>query len=181
MTIVRTFGHGTISAEEFASLLDGANVDCVVDVRSFPGSRYNPQFGREEMERWVPMAGMGYVWMRQLGGRRRAVAGSKHVALRNDAFRAYADYMETGGFLAGVEKLLVLAGSDSPTVMCSESLWWRCHRRLLADYLVLVRGIDVVHLMHDGRSTSHVPTEGVRLADDTLVYDVGETPSLSVT
>ena len=71
--------------------------------------------------------------------------------------------------------------SDSPTVMCSESLWWRCHRRLLADHLVLVRGIDVVHLMHDGRSTPHVPTEGVRLADDTLVYDVGVTPPLSVT
>ena len=181
MTTLRTVGHGTLSAETFASLLDGAHVDRVVDVRSFPGSRHNPQFGREEMERWVPMAGIGYVWIRELGGRRRPVAGSKHVALRNDAFRAYADYMETHAFLAGIEELLVLAESDSPTVMCSESLWWRCHRRLLADHLVLVRGIDVVHLMHDGRSTPHVPTEGVRFAEDTLVYDVGVTPQLSVT
>jgi len=83
--------------------------------------------------------------------------------------------------LAGIEELLVLAKSDSPTVMCSESLWWRCHRRLIADHLVLVRGIDVVHLMHDGRSTPHVLTEGVRLAEDTLVYDVGVTARLLVT
>lgn len=180
MTTVRTLGHGTLSAEEFAALLDGAHVDRVADVRAFPGSRHNPQFGREEMERWVPMAGIGYVWLRELGGRRRPVAGSKHVALRNDAFRAYADYMETPAFSAAIAELLVLAESASPTVMCSESVWWRCHRRLIADYLVLVRGIDVVHLMHDGRSTHHVPTEGVRLAGDTLIYDVGVTPRLPV-
>ena len=116
----------------------------------------------------------GYVWMRELGGRRRPIAGSKHVALRNDAFRAYADYMETGDFLSGVEELLAVARSESSAVMCSESVWWRCHRRLLADYLVLVRGMEVVHLMHDGRLTPHVPTDGVRLADDRLVYDVGD-------
>ena len=181
MATVRTVGHGTISAEEFASLLAGAYVDRVVDVRSFPGSRHNPQFGREEMERWVPMAGIGYVWMRDLGGRRRPVSESKHVALRNDAFRAYADYMETPAFLAGIEELLELAKGDSPAVMCSESLWWRCHRRLIADHLVLVRGVDVVHLLHDGRSSPHVPTEGVRLAHDTLVYDLGATPRLPIT
>ena len=90
-------------------MLDGAQVDRVVDVRSFPGSRHNPQFGREEMERWVPTAGIGYVWIRGLGGRRRPIAESKHVALRNDAFRAYADYMETPAFLAGIEELLILA------------------------------------------------------------------------
>jgi uncharacterized protein (DUF488 family) len=178
MTIVRTVGHGTLSAGEFASVIDGADVDPVVDVRSFPGSRHNPQFGREEIERWLPNDGIGYVWMRALGGRRRPMAGSKHIALRNDAFRAYADYMETETFLAGIEELLVLAKSDSPAVMCSESLWWRCHRRLIADYLVLVRGVDVVHLMHDGRSTPHVPTDGVRLAEGALVYDLGVTPPL---
>jgi uncharacterized protein (DUF488 family) len=180
MTTLRTVGHGTLTAEAFASLLDGAHVGCVVDVRSFPGSRHNPQFGREEMERWVPGAGISYVWMRELGGRRRPVSGSKHVALRNDAFRAYADYMETTAFLAGVEELLALASSQPTTVMCSESVWWRCHRRLLADHLVLVRGVDVNHLMHNGRLTPHVPTKGVRLADDTLVYDVGITLPLSV-
>jgi uncharacterized protein (DUF488 family) len=173
MTTLYTVGHGTLPAEAFASLLDGAHVSCVADVRSFPGSRRNPQFGREEMERWVPEVGIDYVWIRELGGRRRPVSESTHVALRNDAFRAYADYMGMPGFLAGVEKLLALASSEQTTVMCSESVWWRCHRRLLADYLVLVRGVDVVHLMHAGRLTPHVPTQGVRLADDTLVYDVG--------
>jgi len=180
MTRLYTVGHGTLSAEAFASLLDGAHVGRVVDVRSFPGSRHNPQYGREAMERWVPIAGLGYVWMRELGGRRRPVAGSKHVALRHDAFRAYADYMETPAFLGGVDELLDLAGSESTAVMCSESVWWRCHRRLLADHLVLVRGIKVLHLMHDGRLTAHVPTDGVRLADGALVYDVGATPPLSV-
>jgi uncharacterized protein (DUF488 family) len=181
MAIVRTVGHGTLSAEEFASLVVGADVDLVVDVRAFPGSRHNPQFGREEMEQWVPTAGIGYVWNRDLGGRRRPVAGSPHVALRNDAFRAYADYMETVAFLRGIEELLVFTGTNAPTVMCSESLWWRCHRRLIADHLVVVRGMDVVHLMHDGRATPHVPTEGVRLVGDRLVYDVGVTPRLPIT
>ena len=180
VTTFHTVGHGTLPAEAFASLLEDAHIGRVVDVRSFPGSRHNPQFGREEMERWAPIAGLGYVWMRDLGGRRRPVAGSKHVALRHDAFRAYADYMETPAFLAGVDELLVLADSESTAVMCSESVWWRCHRRLLADHLVLVRGINVVHLMHDGRLTSHVPTDGVRLADGALVYGVGTTPPLSV-
>ena len=120
------------------------------------------------------------MWIRELGGRRRPVADSKHVALRHDAFRAYADYMETHEFLAGVEELLALATSELTAVMCSESVWWRCHRRLLADHLVLVRGIEVLHLMHDGRLTRHVPTDGVRLADNMLVYDVGTTPSMSV-
>jgi uncharacterized protein (DUF488 family) len=181
MRTLYTVGHGTLPAEAFASLLDGAHVSCVADVRSFPGSRRNPQFGREEMERWVPEDGISYVWIRELGGRRRPVSGSTNVALRNDAFRAYADYMGMPGFLAGVEELLALASSEPTTVMCSESVWWRCHRRLLADYLVLVRGVDVVHLMHDGRLTPHAPTAGVRLADDHLVYDLGFTPPLSTT
>ena len=87
------------------------------DVRSFPGSRHNPQFGRQEMERWMPAAGIGYVWTSNLGGRRRPVEGSKHVALRHVSFRAYADYMETPDFLIGVEALLTLVGERSTAVM----------------------------------------------------------------
>ena len=176
MTTLHTLGHGTLSTEAFDAVLTDAQVRRVVDVRSFPGSRHNPQFGREEMQQWVPAAGVHYLWMRELGGRRRPVDGSKHVALRNSAFRAYADHMETPDFLAGIDKLMTLA-TDAPTaVMCSESVWWRCHRRLLADHLVLVRGLRVVHLMHDGRHTAHVPTEGVRLDDGALVYDSGAVP-----
>jgi uncharacterized protein (DUF488 family) len=176
--MLHTIGHGTLSCEAFATLLAGAEVGYVVDVRSFPGSRHNPQFGRAEMERWMPAAAVGYEWLPELGGRRRPVAGSKHLALRHDAFRAYADHMETPGFLAGVEALLSVAADESVAVMCSESMWWRCHRRLLADHLVLVRGVEVVHLMHDGRCTAHTATAGVRLAGGALVYDVGATPPL---
>ena len=179
MTTLYTVGHGALTAEAFGSLLAGAQLRRLVDVRSFPGSRHNPQFRRESMEAWVPAADVDYVWIRELGGRRKPVAGSRHVALRNDAFRAYADHMSTPEFQAGVEQLLELAGSETTTVMCSESVWWRCHRRLLADHLVLARGIDVVHLMHDGRVTPHVPTAGVRVADGGLVYDVGVTSPLT--
>jgi uncharacterized protein (DUF488 family) len=179
VTTLYTVGHGTLAAEAITSLLDGAGIHRVADVRSFPGSRHNPQFRRESMELWLPAAGIAYVWIRELGGRRRSVGASKHVALRNDAFRAYADHMSTPEFHKGLEQLLDLAANDSTTVMCSESVWWRCHRRLLADYLVLARGVNVVHLMHDGRLTPHAPTAGVRFADGGLVYDVGVTPPLS--
>ncbi|MEO6156233.1 MAG: DUF488 domain-containing protein [Ilumatobacteraceae bacterium] len=173
-----TFGHGTLSADAFATIIGNAGIHRIVDVRSFPGSRRNPQFGREEMQRWVPEAAIGYVWMSDLGGRRRPTKDSKHVALRDKSFRAYADYMESDSFLTGVDDLLALADDDTTAVMCSESVWWRCHRRLLADYLVLVRQVEVLHLMHDGRLTAHPPTEGVRMADGAVVYDVGVTPPL---
>ena len=88
--------------------------------------------------------------------------------------------METSAFLTGVEELLKLTDRESIAVMCSETVWWRCHRRLLADHLLLIRGIEVVHLMHDGRLTPHAPTEGVRVAGDALVYDVGITERLFV-
>jgi uncharacterized protein (DUF488 family) len=168
--MIWTVGHGTISADQLIDVLDGGGVQQIVDVRSFPGSRHNPQFGQDEMTRWVPAAGRSYRWMRRLGGRRRPVSGSKHIALRNASFRAYADHMETEEFLGGVDELMESAAQPT-AVMCSESVWWRCHRRLLADHLVLVRQIEVVHLMHDGRHTAHVPTDGVRLAGGTLVYD----------
>jgi uncharacterized protein (DUF488 family) len=175
---VSTVGHGTLPAGTFSALLTAAGIGRIVDVRSFPGSRHNPQFGREEMERWLPAAGIDYRWLRALGGRRRPMAASRHIALRHDAFRAYADHMETLEFLTGVDELLAVSAELPTAVMCSESVWWRCHRRLLADHLVLVRGVHVGHVMHDGQITDHAPTPGVRLADDALVYDVGVTPPL---
>jgi uncharacterized protein (DUF488 family) len=173
---IHTIGHGTLAQEDFAVLVANAGIGRLVDVRSFPGSRHNPQFGRDEMARWLPEAGVTYEWMRLLGGRRKPVPGSEHVALRHPAFRAYADHMETPEFLTGVDELL--AGGEGQAVMCSESVWWRCHRRLLADHLVLVREIEVLHLMHDGRLTPHPPTDGVRRDGDRVVYDVGATPPL---
>lgn len=168
--LVHTFGHGTLSEDDFVSLIEEAGITELVDIRSFPGSRHNPQFGREEMERWLPEAGVPYRWMRDLGGRRRPVPDSRHVALRHQSFRAYADYMETDSFRDGVDELLALG--EGRAVMCSETVWWRCHRRLLADYLVLVSGVEVLHLMHDGRLTRHKPTDGVRVGSEELIYDV---------
>jgi len=174
--IVSTVGHGTLTQEDFVALAHDAGLAEVADIRSFPGSRRNPQYGTEEMSQWLPEADLGYVWMQNLGGRRRPKPGSKHIALRHPSFRAYADYMETEPFLTGVNDLL--ARGDDLAVMCSESVWWRCHRRLLADHLVLVREVQVRHLMHDGRHAPHKPTDGVRLQGHRLIYDVGATPAL---
>lgn len=178
MTSILTVGHGTLAADALLELLQGAGVAHLVDVRSYPGSRRNPQFGREAMEAWVPAAGIEYSWRRELGGRRRPVAGSRHGALRVEAFRAYADHMETEGFRTGVDHLIADAADTPSAVMCSESVWWRCHRRLLADHLTLVRGVDVRHLMHDGRAHPHRVTDGARLDGGDVVYDIDTTEPL---
>jgi uncharacterized protein (DUF488 family) len=173
-----TVGHGTLPADRILELLAGVPVVGVVDIRSFPGSRHNPQYGRATMEEWLPAAGVDYRWMPSLGGRRRPSTGSPHVALRHPAFRAYADHMETAEFVGGVADLVDVAGREPTAVMCSESVWWRCHRRLLADYLTLVCGVEVAHLMHDGRVTAHPVTDGARLVDGALRYDrPSETPA----
>ena len=177
---LHTVGHGTLPEEQFAGLVVEAGIEHVVDIRSYPGSRHNPQFAREAMEGWLAGAGLRYGWLRELGGRRKPQPGSQHPALRNDAFRAYADHMETDEFRHGVEQLMDDFQLDRTVVMCSESVWWRCHRRLLADHLVLVRALDVVHLMHDGRRMPHVMTEGARRAGDHVVYDVGTTAALDL-
>ena len=181
MTTVLTVGHGTLSAEAFVELLQGAGVAHLVDVRSYPGSRHNPQFGREAMEQWLPEAGIAYSWKRDLGGRRRPIPDTKHRALRVAAFGAYADHMETPAFQAAVGQLLGVAARSRTAVMCSESVWWRCHRRLLADHVTLVRSVEVLHLMHDGRLQPHPITDGARLDDGTVVYDVGTTAPLPET
>jgi uncharacterized protein (DUF488 family) len=177
---IHTVGHGTLPADDFTALVRTADLEVVVDVRSYPGSRHNPQYDREAMEAWLSAGDLTYSWQRELGGRRPARPDSRHTALRNDAFRGYADHMETTEFLAGVERLLVEATTRDTVVMCSESVWWRCHRRLLADHLVVVEGIEVVHLMHDGRATPHAVTDGARRDGDTVVYDVGTTGSLDL-
>ena len=178
MTTIWTLGHGTLAADGFVELVQGAGIQQLVDVRAFPGSRRNPQYGRAAMERWLPDAGVGYRWLAELGGRRRPVEGSAHVALRHPSFRAYADHMESAEFAQGLGELLDAAGRTSVAVMCSETVWWRCHRRLLADHLLLARDVEVLHLMHDGRLTPHRPTEGVRRDGGRLVYDVGTTAPL---
>jgi uncharacterized protein (DUF488 family) len=174
---VRTFGHGTASQEEIARLLRDAGVPLVVDVRTAPGSRRNPHVARTELAQWLPANGIAYRWDKRLGGFRRPPPDSPDIFWREEMFRGYATHMRTPEFAAAVDELLTFAGSQA--VMCSESVWWRCHRRMIADYLVLVRKIPVEHLMHDGRLTPHTPTPGARLRDDGLiVYDGGQEPLL---
>jgi uncharacterized protein (DUF488 family) len=172
-----TFGHGTASADAIAGLLHGAGVELVVDVRTAPGSRRNPHVSRAELERWLPEHGIGYRWDQRLGGFRRPPPDSPDVIWRHEMFRGYAAHMRTPEFAAAVGDLL--RADRDQTVMCSESVWWRCHRRLIADFLVLVGDVPVHHLMHDGRVVPHQPTPGARLRDDgLLVYDGGQEPLL---
>jgi uncharacterized protein (DUF488 family) len=172
-----TVGHGTLGAQAFLDLLLAVGVDAIIDVRSFPGSRRHPQFGRSEMEVWLPEGGVDYGWERALGGFRKPTPDSPNVALRHAGFRGYADYMSRPEFAAGIghlEEQSRQRPEGSLAIMCSESVWWRCHRRLIADHLVLVDGVNVRHLMHDGRLNPHVPTAEARVGPGGhLVYDVG--------
>ena len=164
-------GHGTLTAEEFAALLHQADITAVVDVRRFPGSRRHPHFGADAMHRWLPQAGIAYSGDERLGGRRSRRRDSVNTALRNDSFRGYADYMAEPPFRDALDAVLEQARQRPTTVLCAESLWWRCHRRLLADAAVLLRGADVRHLLHDGRMATHVITDSARRAGDLVVYD----------
>ena len=175
---VYSVGHGTLPETDLVELLHQAGVAHVVDVRSYPGSRRNPQHGKEQLERWLPEAGIGYSWDRRLGGRRRPDPASPNVALRHEAFRAYADHMSTAEFHEGLDALVELAVTTPLAVMCAESLWWRCHRRLLSDALVLLRSMQVAHLFHDGRLAPHRPTPEARVTDCELIYDLGGTAPL---
>jgi uncharacterized protein (DUF488 family) len=172
-----TFGHGTASAERMTELLRGAGVVALVDVRTAPGSRRHPQVARAELERWLPEAGISYRWEKRLGGFRKPGPESADVAWREEMFRGYAEHMRSGEFLAAADELLAQAELDSTAVMCAESLWWRCHRRLLADFVSAARGVPVRHLLHDGRLEEHRLSPGLRLREDgLLVYDAGQPP-----
>jgi len=174
-----TVGHGTLGIEELTGLLVGAGVSNLVDVRSFPGSRRFPHFGREALACSVPAAGVGYEWRPPLGGRRKPRADSLNVTWRNLSFQAYADYMTTPPFLDALDQLVADAAAGKVAVMCSESVWWRCHRRLISDAAVLLRGAEVWHLVHDGRLQAHPPAPEARVdPGGVLVYDVGPTPRL---
>jgi len=169
-----TVGHGTVDGEGLAALLVTAGIAAVVDVRRYPGSRRDPTVAREALAVTLPAHGLAYRWDERLGGRRTAPPGSPDVALRHPSFAGYAAHMRTPAFTDAVDELL--AATVPTTVLCSESVWWRCHRRLIADHVVLVRGVPVTHLMHDGRHPAHRTTDGVRLAGGELVYDAGQEP-----
>jgi len=171
-----TVGHGTLDRDGLGTLLTEAGVELLVDVRRFPGSRHNPDVAGDAMAEWLPRAGVEYRWDARLGGRRRIPKDGDPEAdrwWRVEAFRAYAAHTRTPEFLAALDELVAdVEAREATAVMCSESVWWRCHRRLVADVAVLLRGVEVAHLAHDGRTTAHEPSAGARVVDGLLRYDV---------
>jgi len=152
--VIRTIGHGTRPIEGLISLLCAHDVAQLVDVRTIPRSRRNPQFGREALTASLAAARIAYVHMSGLGGLRKARAGSVNLGWRNAAFRGYADYMETPEFARSLEALVELARQPT-AIMCAESVPWRCHRSLIADAL-MARGIMVEHILTAQRAEPHV-------------------------
>lgn len=169
-------GHGARPIGAFLAVLAAERVSALVDVRRFPGSRRHPQFGRDALAEALAGAGVRYEWWGEaLGGRRSRRPGSRHTALHNDAFAGYADHMDTEAFRAAVGELAERARAERPAVMCAETLWWRCHRMLIADALAM-RGVTVTHLLDVGRREPYRPHPAVRRGPDGWpVYDVPDT------
>ncbi len=176
---IGTIGHGTRPVEEFIGLLKQAGVRRLVDVRSFPGSRRHPQFGSEALEAELEAAGIEYVWRKDLGGFRKPRSDSPHVALRHPGFRGYADYMEGADFRGGLEWLTSSSVRTPTAIMCAETVWWRCHRRMISDALV-AGGWEVVHILGPGSPTAHELHPAARIDGGRLIYDVGGQAELSV-
>ena len=168
-----TFGHGTADQAAVVETLRSAGVVNLVDVRRFPGSRRHPHVAWDELERWPPEAGVDYLWEPRLGGRRSAPRGEQErdVWWEVAAFRAYAAHTRTEEFRVAADLLLEAAADRRTAVMCSEAVWWRGHRRLIADVAVLLHGRPVQHLAHDGRLSPHVAAAGARVTAEGLVHD----------
>ena len=164
-----TIGHSTRNLTEFLALLATNYIEAVADVRSYPGSRKFPQFNAEALNDSLPAKGIDYVSFKQLGGRRRSLPDSSNTVWRNEGFRGYADYMETADFRDGIESLLKLARRKPTAVMCAEAVWWRCHRSMISDYLK-ASGVNVEHIMDDGKNATHPFTSAARLQNGKLVY-----------
>jgi uncharacterized protein (DUF488 family) len=163
-----TVGHGPEDRDRLGARLCGAGVTSLVDVRRFPSSRNNPDARREALALWLPAAGIDYRWEERLGGRRRLPADEP---VADDwwtvaQFAAYAAHTRTPEFAAALDEVLAEAAEGTVAVMCSESVWWRCHRRLIADVAALCREVPVAHLMPDGRLTPHRPSAGAVVGDD---------------
>jgi len=167
-----TVGHGTLELDAFRTLVESAQIALLVDVRSHPASRRVPHMARPALEKWLPEAGIEYRWEPRLGGRRRASPNSANVALENAGFRGYADYMTTRDFVEARVDLVAQARERRTVVMCAESVWWRCHRRLIADSVMLLDRLEVVHLFHDRRLVRHTPMPIARIDGEHLVYDL---------
>ena len=170
MAILYTIGHSTRTLEELIEVLQAHSIQTLVDIRSFPMSRRLPYFNRESLEKALPESGIQYVWMKALGGRRRKIRDdSPNVALRNDSFRNYADYMLTGDFQRAIGELIKLAEHSRTAYMCAERVYFRCHRMLVSDWLV-AHGHEVLHIDGTGPAKAHKLMPEARLVDGQLIY-----------
>lgn len=171
-----TIGHSTRTLEQFVELLAIHGVRQVADIRTVPRSRRHPQFEREALARSLPARGLVYLHLPALGGLRRARADSVNTAWQNASFRGYADYMATPGFARGLEELIAFARKAPTAIMCAEAVWWRCHRRLVADALLVAgtnakrQTIVVRHIVSTAAAAPHELTPFARVEDGRLTY-----------
>src|ERR1700693_3937817 len=173
MPAVLTIGHSNLTWKDFLELLRAHRVKRIIDVRSIPRSRHNPQFNRVILSKKLRAARIGYVHLRKLGGLRHARRDSPNMGWRNASFRGFADYMQTPEFEAGLERLMKLAGQSRSAIMCAEAVPWRCHRSLIADALT-VRGIRVDDIMSMKRSQVHSLTPFARVQGHRVTYPIGD-------
>jgi uncharacterized protein (DUF488 family) len=169
-----TIGHSTRTIEQFIDLLRAQQIEILVDVRHFPGSRRYPHFNKSELANALSAVGLRYEHLVELGGRRRVKPDSHNLQWRNTAFRGYADYMETQPFRDGVDRLLNIARSGRTAIMCSEAVWWRCHRSMISDDLK-TKGVQVLHILGPHKIQEHPYTSAARLVNGRLSYEI---PSL---
>ena len=170
-----TIGHSIRPIEEFLGLLAGARIQVIADVRSFPGSRKYPQYGKEALAATLATHEIGYHWLQALGGRRRVSPDSPNTVWRNASFRGYADYMSSEEFEHGLTRLLKIASKARTAIMCAEAVWWRCHRSMIADALC-VRGIEVVHILDANHSKVHPMTAPARVVRGELTFIGNDRP-----
>lgn len=170
MATIYTIGHSTRELSELVAVLQAHKIATLVDIRSFPMSRRLPYFNRENLERELPNSGIAYRWLRGLGGRRkRVLKDSPNIALRNDSFRNYADYMLTPEFEQGIAELLRIAKSGPTAIMCAERVYFRCHRMLVSDYLT-AHGHEVLHIDNEKAPRLHTLMAEARMMDGHLIY-----------
>ena len=170
MAIVYTIGHSTRTLEELIAALRAHQIETLVDIRAFPMSRRLPHFNRELLEKNLPAAGLRYVWMKALGGyRKKALEESPNVALRNQSFRNYADYMLTPEFEQAMNELERLAERSRTAYMCAERVYFRCHRMLVSDWLV-AHGHEVLHIDAEGPVKPHRLMAEARMIEGRLIY-----------
>ena len=168
-----TIGHSTRDWDVFLSMLREAGIGVLADVRRFAGSRRHPQFSGATMAGTLPSAGIAYLPLPELGGRRLPRQDSPNMAWRNASFRGYADYMDTDDYRSARDRLMDTAGTRRTAVMCAEAVWWQCHRSLIADDFK-AHGWQVVHLLAPGRSEPHPYTSAARIIDGRLDYSLPE-------